>query len=161
MIATKSVTRIYVLTCIARMAGGPRTWGVPGIRVCTCNINIIYIILYIYIYIEYNIYYIIRVCTGSGRHQGRVQLVVTRTGEASARWGSKSWNISVRFQNDISLFSNWNASICFPWHDSKYLNFGAANSLRSNRPLSLGMGMNNFTNVAFRTPAPSPPSVWD
>merc|ERR1719510_1985495 len=48
--------------CIARMAAGPRTGGVPGIRVCA----------------------------GPGRHQGGVELVVTGTREASARLWSKS-----------------------------------------------------------------------
>ena len=54
------------LTCIAGMATGPRTWGVSGVGVRA----------------------------GPGRHQGGVQLVVTRPGEASAGLRSKSCNIS-------------------------------------------------------------------
>ena len=53
-------------TCIAGMATGPRTWGVSGVGVRA----------------------------GPGRHQGGVQLVVTRPGETSAGLRSKSCNIS-------------------------------------------------------------------
>ena len=49
-------------TCIARMAAGPRTWGVSGVGVGA----------------------------GPGRHQGGVELVVARAGETSSGLRSKS-----------------------------------------------------------------------